>query len=93
MVLNNIKKNDSMLLKVFASVFIVSSNFTDNPRSQSWYKSLREPIPLFKVIIQPLFYLACGLRYVKCYHILLNFKSAGVSWSEGRGSLGDTFES
>ena len=32
MVLNNINKNDSVLLEVFASVFTVSSNFTDNPR-------------------------------------------------------------
>ena len=32
MVLNNINKNDSILLEVFASVFTVSSNFTDNPR-------------------------------------------------------------
>ena len=33
MVLNNINKNDSILLEVFASVFTVSSNFTDNPRT------------------------------------------------------------
>ena len=33
MVLNNINKNDSILLEVLASVFTVSSNFTDNPRS------------------------------------------------------------
>ena len=32
MVLNNINKNDSILLEVLASVFTVSSNFTDNPR-------------------------------------------------------------
>ena len=32
MVLYNINKNDSILLEVFASVFTVSSNFTDNPR-------------------------------------------------------------
>ena len=32
MVLNNINKNDSILLEVFASVFTLSSNFTDNPR-------------------------------------------------------------
>ena len=32
MVLNNINKNDSILLEVFASVFTVSSNFTDSPR-------------------------------------------------------------
>ena len=34
MVLNNINKNDSILLEVLASVFTVSSNFTDNPRNQ-----------------------------------------------------------
>ena len=33
MVLNNINKNDSILLEVLASVFTVSSNFTDNPRT------------------------------------------------------------
>ena len=33
MVLNNKNKNDSILLEVFASVFTVSSNFTDNPRT------------------------------------------------------------
>ena len=33
MVLNNINKNDSVLLEVFALVFTVSSNFTDNPRT------------------------------------------------------------
>ena len=32
MVLNNTNKNNSTLLKVFASVFTVSSYFTDNPR-------------------------------------------------------------
>ena len=32
MVLNNINKDDSILLEVFASVFTVSSNFTDSPR-------------------------------------------------------------
>ena len=32
MVLNNTNKNNSILLEVFASVFTVSSYFTDNPR-------------------------------------------------------------
>ena len=36
MVLNNINKNDSILFEVFASVFTVSSNFTDNPRIYTW---------------------------------------------------------
>ena len=34
MVLNNTNKNNSILLEVFASVFTVSSYFTDNPRIQ-----------------------------------------------------------
>ena len=38
MVLNNINKNDSILLEVLASVFTVSSNFTDNPRIFSMRK-------------------------------------------------------
>ena len=33
MVLNNTNKNNSILLEVFASVFTVSSYFTDNPRT------------------------------------------------------------
>ena len=37
MVLNNLNKNDSILLEIFASVFTVSSNFTDNPRRYMEY--------------------------------------------------------
>ena len=33
MVLNNTNKNNSILLEVLASVFTVSSNFPDNPRT------------------------------------------------------------
>ena len=33
MVLYNTNKNNSILLEVFASVFTVSSYFTDNPRT------------------------------------------------------------
>ena len=35
MVPNNTNKNNSILLEVFASVFTVSSYFTDNPRIMS----------------------------------------------------------
>ena len=37
MVLNNTNKNNSILLDVFASVFPVSSYFTDNPRMSNLY--------------------------------------------------------
>ena len=35
MVLNNTYKKNSIILEVFASVFTVSSYFTDNPRTVS----------------------------------------------------------
>ena len=37
MVRNNTNKNNSILLEVFASVFTVSSYFTDNPRILSFW--------------------------------------------------------
>ena len=37
MVINNTKKNNFILLEVFASVFTVSSYFTDNPRIYEFY--------------------------------------------------------
>ena len=39
MVLNNTNKNNSILLEVFASVFTVSSYFTDNPRMHHFFSN------------------------------------------------------
>ena len=47
MVLNNIKKKDSILFEVFASVFTVSSNFTDNPRIMGYKKHIQTSVSLY----------------------------------------------
>ena len=51
MVLNNINKNDSILLEVLASVFTVSSNFTDNPRIFVIKKNMLHPLSDSKLCI------------------------------------------